>query len=64
MTSQEMPSVEFILDMFRRMTLIRKFEDYIYRLFLQGLVPGTLHQYQGQEAQHVKHACRSHESRE
>ena len=50
MTSQEMPSTELILDMFRRMTLIRKFEDYLYQMFLQGLVPGTLHQYQGQEA--------------
>lgn len=50
MTSQEMPSTELILDMFRRMTLIRKFEDYLFQMFLQGLVPGTLHQYQGQEA--------------
>jgi pyruvate dehydrogenase E1 component alpha subunit len=32
------------------MVLIRRFEDHLYRLFLQGLVPGTLHQYQGQEA--------------
>jgi pyruvate dehydrogenase E1 component alpha subunit len=39
-----------LLAMFRRMVLIRRFEDYLYQLFLQGLVPGTLHQYQGQEA--------------
>jgi pyruvate dehydrogenase E1 component alpha subunit len=32
------------------MVTIRKFEDHLYRLFLQGQVPGTLHQYQGQEA--------------
>jgi len=38
------------LEMFRRMVLIRVFEDRLYHLFLQGLVPGTLHQYQGQEA--------------
>lgn len=38
------------LAMFRRMSLIRRFEDTLYQLFLQGLVPGTLHQYQGQEA--------------
>lgn len=38
------------LEMFRRMVLIRSFEDRLYQLFLQGLVPGTLHQYQGQEA--------------
>ncbi|MGE5141597.1 MAG: thiamine pyrophosphate-dependent enzyme [Rudaea sp.] len=39
-----------LLDMYRRMALIRRFEDYLYQLFLQGIVPGTLHQYQGQEA--------------
>jgi len=39
-----------LLAMFRRMVLIRRFEDYLHQLFLQGLVPGTLHQCQGQEA--------------
>jgi pyruvate dehydrogenase E1 component alpha subunit len=39
-----------LLAMYRRMVLIRRFEDHLYRLFLQGLVPGTLHQCQGQEA--------------
>jgi pyruvate dehydrogenase E1 component alpha subunit len=43
-------SRELALDMYRRMTLIRRFEDRLYALFLQGLLPGTLHQYQGQEA--------------
>jgi TPP-dependent pyruvate/acetoin dehydrogenase alpha subunit len=38
------------LNMYRQMVTIRRFEDRLYRLFLQGLVPGTLHQYQGQEA--------------
>lgn len=38
------------LEMYRRMVLIRQFEDRLYQMFLQGLVPGTLHQYQGQEA--------------
>jgi pyruvate dehydrogenase E1 component alpha subunit len=42
--------VSQLRDMFRRMVLIRRFEDHLYHLFLQGLVPGTLHQYQGQEA--------------
>jgi TPP-dependent pyruvate/acetoin dehydrogenase alpha subunit len=37
-------------EMYRLMVTIRRFEDYLYQLFLQGLVPGTLHQYQGQEA--------------
>jgi len=39
-----------LLDMYRRMVLIRRYEDHLYRLFLQGQVPGTLHQCQGQEA--------------
>ena len=32
------------------MTLIRRFEEHVYFLFLQGEIPGTVHQYQGQEA--------------
>ena len=32
------------------MVLIRHFEDRVYQLFLRGEIPGTLHQYQGQEA--------------
>jgi TPP-dependent pyruvate/acetoin dehydrogenase alpha subunit len=32
------------------MLLIRRFEERVYRLFLAGEIPGTLHQYQGQEA--------------
>jgi TPP-dependent pyruvate/acetoin dehydrogenase alpha subunit len=39
-----------LLAMYRMMVRIRRFEDTLYNLFLQGLVPGTLHQYQGQEA--------------
>ncbi len=39
-----------LLDMFHYMVLIRRYEDHLYQLFLQGLVPGTLHQCQGQEA--------------
>ncbi len=39
-----------LLAMYRMMVRIRRFEDTLYHLFLQGLVPGTLHQYQGQEA--------------
>jgi pyruvate dehydrogenase E1 component alpha subunit len=41
---------EELLEMYRLMVTIRQFEDYLYQLFLQGQVPGTLHQYQGQEA--------------
>src|SRR5437868_193915 len=50
MALQKPPSRELMLTMFRAIVLIRRFEDYLYQLFLQGLVPGTLHQYQGQEA--------------
>lgn len=39
-----------LLALYRRMLLIRNFEDRVYYLFLQGEIPGTLHQYQGQEA--------------
>ena len=49
-TTEQRTSHDLVLDLFRRMALIRRFEDYLYKLFLQGLVPGTLHQCQGQEA--------------
>jgi pyruvate dehydrogenase E1 component alpha subunit len=42
--------LELVLELYRRMVLIRRYEDHLYRLFLQGQVPGTLHQCQGQEA--------------
>jgi pyruvate dehydrogenase E1 component alpha subunit len=42
--------LEMAVEIYRRMCLIRRFEDRLYQMFLQGLVPGTLHQYQGQEA--------------
>ncbi len=32
------------------MLLIRRFEERVYRIFIEGEIPGTLHQYQGQEA--------------
>lgn len=42
--------VERLLEAFATMVLIRRYEEHLYQLFLQGLVPGTLHQCQGQEA--------------
>jgi len=39
-----------LLEMYRRMVQIRHFEDRIYYLFLQGMMPGTIHLYQGEEA--------------
>ena len=38
------------LHLYREMVRIRRFEDRVYQLFLKGELPGTLHQYQGQEA--------------
>jgi TPP-dependent pyruvate/acetoin dehydrogenase alpha subunit len=38
------------LDLYRRMLVIRRFEERVYLLYLQGQIPGTLHQSQGQEA--------------
>jgi TPP-dependent pyruvate/acetoin dehydrogenase alpha subunit len=39
-----------ILTMYEMMYLIRKYEEKIYYLFLQGTMPGTIHQSHGQEA--------------
>ena len=43
-------SREFLLDLYRRMVLIREFEEGVKFLFLEGSMPGTIHQCQGQEA--------------
>jgi TPP-dependent pyruvate/acetoin dehydrogenase alpha subunit len=40
---------DFLLSLYRNMVLIRKFEERIKYLFLEGIMPGTIHQYQGQE---------------
>lgn len=39
-----------LLGMYEGMYLIRKYEERIYYLFLEGVLPGTIHQCQGQEA--------------
>lgn len=41
---------EDALNLYKEMYRIRRFEDRVYQLFLKGELPGTLHQYQGQEA--------------
>ena len=41
---------EKLVYMYRKMVEIRHFEDRIYYLFLQGIMPGTIHLYQGEEA--------------
>lgn len=40
----------FLRDLYRTMLLIRQFEERVKYLFLEGVMPGTIHQYQGQEA--------------
>jgi TPP-dependent pyruvate/acetoin dehydrogenase alpha subunit len=41
---------QFLLGLYERMLLIRQFEDRVKALFLEGIMPGTIHQCQGQEA--------------
>jgi pyruvate dehydrogenase E1 component alpha subunit len=41
------------LAMYRRMLLCRRFEEQVYYLFLEGRLPGTVHQSAGQEASAV-----------
>ncbi len=41
---------EFLLSLYRKMVLIRQFEERVKYLFLEGIMPGTIHQYQGEEA--------------
>ena len=40
----------FLLGLYERMFLIREFEEQVKFLFLEGRMPGTIHQCQGQEA--------------
>src|SRR6204780_1856461 len=40
----------FLTSLYERMVLIREFEDGVKFLFLEGAMPGTIHQCQGQEA--------------
>jgi len=46
----KMPSKKKAMAMYERMYLIRKYEETIYYLFLEGIMPGTIHQSTGQEA--------------
>ena len=41
---------EFLVSLYRKMLLIRQFEQRVKYLFLEGIMPGTIHQYHGQEA--------------
>jgi len=41
---------KWLTRLYHDMVLIREFEERVKFLFLQGIMPGTIHQYQGQEA--------------
>jgi len=53
MTEPHHLSNDLKLAMYRRMVLCRRFEERVYYMFLQGTLPGTIHQSQGQEASAV-----------
>src|SRR5580698_3661849 len=40
----------FLLGLYEKLVLIREFEERVKFLFLEGTMPGTIHQCQGQEA--------------
>ncbi len=40
----------FVMGLYERMVLIREFEEGVKFMFLEGTMPGTIHQCQGQEA--------------
>jgi TPP-dependent pyruvate/acetoin dehydrogenase alpha subunit len=42
--------VDLLAEMYRRMVLIRRFEEKVNELFLRGIMPGTIHLSLGQEA--------------
>lgn len=49
-SSEELPEKDTLVRMYKKMYEIRSFEKELYRLFLAGSMPGTVHQYTGQEA--------------
>lgn len=48
--ANELPSAELLTRMYRTMVLIRRHEERVNELYLQGRIPSTLHLYIGQEA--------------
>ena len=49
-TARPVDDPDFLLALYERMVLIREFEEGVKYLFLEGTMPGTIHQCQGQEA--------------
>jgi pyruvate dehydrogenase E1 component alpha subunit len=50
MNERILPSDDQLLEMYRSMLLIRRFEETANDLYMQGKIPSTLHLYIGQEA--------------
>ena len=42
--------LDLLLDMYRRMVTIRKFENTVYDVYSRGIMPGLAHLYTGMEA--------------
>jgi TPP-dependent pyruvate/acetoin dehydrogenase alpha subunit len=49
-TQERTRDPKHLVALYRRMVLSRQFEERVKFLFLQGVMPGTIHQSQGQEA--------------
>lgn len=47
---KKLPEIKKALGMYEKMVLIRKYEERVYYMFLEGLMPGSIHQSHGQEA--------------
>src|SRR5512139_4257037 len=41
---------QILLEMYRRMVTIRKFEETVYDVYSRGIMPGLAHLYTGEEA--------------
>jgi len=50
LTTKGSTTPEVLFELYRRMTLIRKFEERVAKLFARGKLPGFVHLYIGQEA--------------
>lgn len=49
MTTPSPTEPAVLLELFRKVVLIREFEEHVFELFGKNLIPGTLHLYTGQE---------------
>ena len=55
-----LPDEGQLVGMFRMMVLIRRFEETVNELYMQGRIPSTLHLYIGQEAVATRDLQRPH----